>query len=321
MTSLPTPDTQVVLLLCARLGQHDENLVKPLNARQYEALAKWLAERALRPGDLLRNQGRARLAELDAPEISRDVVEELLDRGTSLALLIESWINSGLWVLGRSDAAYPEKYKVRLQQAAPPLLYGVGEQAALENGGLAIVGSRSAEEEDLQFARGVAGACARQDLTVISGAAKGIDSEAMMAALDHGGRSIGVLPEGLGRAAVASPYHEALVEGRLTLISPFAPESRWFAFKAMDRNKLIYALGDAALVVCADEGKGGTWSGATEAVKKGLVPVFVKATGKLPPGNRKLLQAGARAFSLEEPWEDLARALHEPAGAATLFEG
>lgn len=319
MTFMPSQDAQAVLLLCARLGQREENFAKPLSPRQFEALAKWLSQRSLRPGDLLTDRGRGQLAELDVREISREDVERLLDRGAALALLTESWTNSGLWVLGISDAAYPAKYKASLGQAAPPLLYGVGDPAALQSGGLAIVGSRNAEEEDLQFACGVAGACARQGLTVISGAAKGIDSEAMMSALDHGGRSVGVIPQGLGRAAVAAQYHDALVEGRLTLISPFEPDSRWFAFKAMDRNKLIYALADAALVVCASDQKGGTWSGATEALKKRLASVWVRATGAVPPGNRKLLQAGARAFLLEEPWPDLARMLHEPAGATTLF--
>jgi predicted Rossmann fold nucleotide-binding protein DprA/Smf involved in DNA uptake len=320
VTALPTADTQALLLLCARLGQHDENFVKPLSVRQYDGLAKWLAKRSLRPGDLLRNSGRNQLAEFDTPEVPREAIERLLDRGTALALLTESWTNSGLWVLGIGDAAYPERYKRLLEQAAPRLLYGVGDQGSLEGGGLAIVGSRNADEDDLQFARGVAGACAKQGLTVISGGAKGTDSEAMMAALDHGGRSVGVLPEGLGRAAVASAYHDALMEGRLTLISPFEPESRWFAFKAMERNKLIYALSDAALVVCASEDKGGTWSGATEALKQGRVPVFVRTSGNPPAGNHKLLQAGARAFSLTEPWEDLSRVLHEPVGATTLFD-
>src|SRR5205085_5447256 len=198
----------------------------------------------------------------------------------------------------------------------PPLLYGVGDQAGLQDGGLAIVGSRDAGEEDLQFARDVAAACSGQKLTVISGAAKGIDSEAMMASLDRGGKAIGVLAEGLGRASIASQYHEALVEGRLTLVSSFEPESRWFAFKAMDRNKLIYALGDAALVVCSLDDKGGTWSGASEALKQDRVPIWVKTTGTVPPGNRKLLRAGARPFSFEKPWDNLARLLQEPASTA-----
>jgi predicted Rossmann fold nucleotide-binding protein DprA/Smf involved in DNA uptake len=52
---------------------------------------------------------------------------------------------------------------------------------------------------------------------------------------------------------------EVLLESRLVLISPYDPKSGFNVGHAMQRNKLIYALADAALVVNADEGTGGTW--------------------------------------------------------------
>jgi predicted Rossmann fold nucleotide-binding protein DprA/Smf involved in DNA uptake len=310
MMCLPTPDTQAVLLLCARLGQREENGLKLLSTRQYSALARWLRERSLRPGDLLQTRGREQLSELLLPDVPRDTVERLLDRGAALAIMVERWASQGLWVISRGDPAYPARYKSYLGQAAPPLLYGVGAQELLQSGGLAVVGSRHATDEDLEFARRVAVACAEQHICVISGAAKGVDSGSMMAAMDRGGRSVGVLAEGLGKAAVASQYHEALLEGRLTLISPYEPEARWLVYTAMERNKMIYGLADAALVVSSAAENGGTWAGATEALKHGQVPVYVKSTGAMASGNRKLLEAGARKFP-EEPWSDL----------RSLFEG
>ena len=310
MMYLPTPDTQAVLLLCARLGQREESGLKPLTARQYSALARWLRERSLRPCDLLQTRGRERLSELLLAGVPRETVEQLLDRGAALAIIVERWASQGLWVISRGDPAYPTRYKSYLGHAAPPLVYGVGAQELLQVGGLAVVGSRHATDEDLEFARRVGVACAEQRISVISGAAKGVDSESMMAAVDRGGRSVGVLAEGLGRAAVASRYHEALVEGHLTLISPYEPEARWFPYTAMERNKLIYGLADAALVVSSAAENGGTWAGAIEALKHGQVPVYVKSTGAVPAGNLKLLEAGARKFP-EEPWSDL----------RSLFEG
>src|SRR5260370_3099961 len=45
----------------------------------------------------------------------------------------------------------------------------------------------------------------------------------------------------------------------------------------MRRNKLIYALADAALVVNSDYEKGGTWAGAVEQLEKlHLVPMYVR---------------------------------------------
>ena len=72
----------------------------------------------------------------------------------------------------------------------------------------------------------------------------------------------------------------------------------------MERNKLLYGLSDAALVVASSADSGGTWAGATEALQLGKVKVFVKSTGVLAPGNPKLMHMGGIPFP-SEPWENL----------------
>jgi predicted Rossmann fold nucleotide-binding protein DprA/Smf involved in DNA uptake len=273
----------------------------------------------MRPADLLTVEGRERLRELRLNEVSREMIEPLLDRGAALAIMVERWMSLGLWVLSRSDAAYPVRYKHYLGQGSPALLYGVGEPALMNAGGLAIVGSRDASGEDLDFSRRVAATCARQNVAVISGAAKGVDSEAMMASVDAGGRSVGVLAEGLARTAVASRYHDAIVDGRLSLISAYEPEARWFAYAAMERNKLVYGLAEAALVVASSAGEGGTWAGATEALRHGRITIYVKATGSLASGNAKLLKMGGKPFP-PEPWEGIRELIAQPAPAQGLLE-
>ena len=279
MNPAPTPDTQAALLLCAKLGQGDDSL-PVLTAKQYSILAKWLHERSLRPASLLHHDGRTQLADLQVKGVDRDRVERLLDRGGMLGLMVERWMRSGIWIFSREDQHYPPRYDDCLQQAAPPILYGVGEPALLQKGGLAIVGSRHASEEDMAFAQRLGTACAKQNVPAISGAAKGIDAESMMAAINQGGAAIGVLAEGLGRGAVAAPYHDAILEGRLTLISPYEPESRWFPYTAMERNKLIYALADAAVVVSSSDEQGGTWTGAVRSFETGPDSCVCESTWK-----------------------------------------
>lgn len=318
MTQGLTADTQAVLLLCSRLSQRDENGTKPLTLRQYGTLARWLRERSMRPADLLDKDGRARLVEIQSSELSPDVIERLLDRGAALGIMVDRWTSRGLWVLSRSDDAYPGRLKSYLGQAAPPLLFGAGESRLLQAGGLAIVGSRDASEEDVEFTRSVATACSSQAVAVISGGARGVDLEAMAAGFEAGGKAIGVLPDSLARNAVSARYREGLIAGRLVLVSPYDPEARWFAFTAMERNKLIYALSDAALVVTSAAENGGTWTGAVEALDAGRITVYVRAHGTVQEGNRKLLARGGRPFP-EGPWADLrslfAPVSHEP----TLF--
>ena len=318
MTEGLSADTQVVLLLCSRLGQRDENGAKPLTARQYGVLTRWLRERSMRPADLLEHAGRARLVEIQAAELAPATLEQLLDRGAALGIMAERWISRGLWVMSRSDDSYPGRLKSYLGQAAPPLLFGAGDAGLLQAGGLAVVGSRDASEEDIEFAKSVAAACARQNIPVISGGARGVDLEAMAAGFEADGKAVGVLPDSLARNAVSARYREGLVSGRLVLVSPYDPDARWFAFTAMERNKVIYALSDAALVVSSAAENGGTWAGAVEALDAARVAVYVKANGSVKEGNRKLLARGGRPFP-EGPWTNL-RSLFAPvAPEPTLF--
>ena len=126
----------------------------------------------------------------------------------------------------------------------------------------------------------------------------------MSAALESGGWALGVLAEGLARTATSGQYRSDLVSDHLTLVSPYGPDSRWFPYAAMERNKLLYGLGDAALVVASSADTGGTWAGATEALQYGRVKVFVKSIGALAPGNPKLLRMGGVPFPAE-PWQNL----------------
>jgi DNA processing protein len=78
----------------------------------------------------------------------------------------------------------------------------------------------------------------------------------------------------------------------------------------MQRNKLIYALADAALVVNSDYDKGGTWAGAVEQLEKlHLVPVYVRTDGDTGPGLEGLLRKGALPWPNPASSEALVEAL------------
>jgi predicted Rossmann fold nucleotide-binding protein DprA/Smf involved in DNA uptake len=220
-------------------------------------------------------------------------------------MAVESWESRGLWVMSRYDERYPARLR-NLGPLAPPILYGAGDPQLLTvpNRALAVVGSRHVDEEALDLARKVARACARETVALVSGGARGVDSQAMGAALEAGGTVIGVLAENLARAAVSTDNREALVDERLVLISPYDPQAPFNIGNAMGRNKYVYALADAALVVHTSTGSGGTWAGATEALMRGEKPVFVWLGENPEEGNLRLLEKGALALP-EEALEDL----------------
>lgn len=302
MNSRPSHNTQAILLLTGPLlaGAREEAPV--LTFTEYNRLARLLREWQKQPADLLGREAPALLDHCAAP-FGRSRVEALLARGVLLGQVVDRWYERALWVISRADPQYPRRLKARLKESAPLLLYGCGEVALLEGGGLAVVGSREADEERLRFAGEVGRLAAQAHLPVVSGGAKGVDRAAMWGALEAGGTAVGVLADSLERAALARGNRQALLAERLVLVSPYDPAAGFHVGHAMQRNKAIYALADAGLVVSSDLEKGGTWAGAIEQLTRlCLVPVFVRNGPDASAGNAALLAQGAR------PWPDL----HDP---------
>ncbi|AFY35362.1 DNA-processing protein DprA [Calothrix sp. PCC 7507] len=298
------PDTQAILLLCASFGQNRQIEPQPLTLSEYNSLTDWLRENQMRPADLLEPAAKERLQQITINKLNPERLLALLERGAMLSFAVEKWTNKGLWVLGRSDAKYPKRLKQRLRHLAPAILYGVGNVELLSMGGLAIVGSRDVDEEILGYTRKVAQNSALEGMQIISGAARGVDQEAMLGVLDAGGISVGVLADSLTKAAVNSKYRSSIKEGRLTLVSSYDPDAGFNAGNAMGRNKYVYALADYALVVNSAFGTGGTWAGAVEALSRlQEIPVFVWLDSTVSEGNQQLRNQGAKPFP-SEPWND-----------------
>ncbi|NBT74353.1 MAG: hypothetical protein EBT14_09285, partial [Betaproteobacteria bacterium] len=87
-------------------------------------------------------------------------------------------------------------------------------------------------------------------------------------ALQAGGYAIGVVADSLEKMCAKPIWRQALLDGRLLLLSSDAPSARFQVWRAHGRNKLIYALADAALVMSSAKGSGGTWEGAVEQLTK-----------------------------------------------------
>ena len=169
----------------------------------------------------------------------------------------------------------------------------------LDAGGLAVVGSRKVEEDLIEYTEDVGRLSAAARKVIISGGARGIDQAAMSGALEAGGRSVGILAHGLERAVLNRRNRNALLDGQLVLVCPYDPTARFLVGHAMQRNKLIYALADAALVVNSDYGHGGTWTGASEQLAKfRFVSVYVRASGRHSKGLEGLRACGAK------PWPE-----------------
>lgn len=290
-------NTKAILLLTSPLllgkGHSD---VRPLTLAEYNKLARNLSAAGKEPADLLKMNLRDMLTEWQS-RFDANRIDQLLERGFLLSQAIDHWQTRAIWVVSRADGEYPERIKKRLGSTSPPVLYGCGEASLLENGGLAVVGSRKVSDELSEYAESIGSLAATSGCTILSGAAKGVDQAAMHGALRRWGSAIGVLTGDLEREVVNREHREMLIEGHLALISPYDPKAGFNVGHAMQRNKLIYALADAGLVIDSSHGEGGTWVGAVEQLEKlRFVPVYTRSEGEISPGLKALRRKGALAW-------------------------
>jgi len=284
--------TQAILLLTMQFSREESPGVKPLTPGEYKRLSAWMRDNRLSPELLLREQVHEVLRNWKDKTASLDRIEALIKRSSALALATEKWLRAGLWVVSRSEQNYPAVLWEHLNMDSPPVLFGCGNIALLRSRGIAVVGSRNAEADDLSFSESLGGYIADSGYSVVSGGAKGVDETAMIGALRVGGTAIGILSNSLLRVSTSSKYRHHLMEKNLVLVSPFNPEARFQVWNAMNRNKLIYCLASAAIVVHSGK-KGGTWTGALENIKHGWVPLWVKKTKDSNSGNSAIVKAGA----------------------------
>jgi DNA processing protein len=292
-----TADSQAILLLCSRLALSKEPDFKPLTLREWNSLARKILDSSLSsPSGLLGLSTDRLKAELNLSDSQGERVLRLLERGGGLAIELERLESLGIWVVTRADKRYPQRLRKRLRHSAPAVLFGAGERELLGQPGLAVVGSRHVDDHGKECAEFIGNACAHEGLVLYSGGARGVDAIATKAALDARGTAVGVLAHSLDKAIRAPDARPKLVSGDLALVTPYSPNAGFSVGAAMGRNKLIYALADYALIIASDVGKGGTWAGATEALKAKWLPVLALDGPDVPEGNRQLLQKGAISF-------------------------
>jgi predicted Rossmann fold nucleotide-binding protein DprA/Smf involved in DNA uptake len=285
-----SPQTQAILLLTVAFTKPAPGDPEPLTPAEWGRFASWLKGQEKSPELLLTSDDpMAFLQDWSDPSVTPERIRHLLGRSGAMGLALEKWQRAGLWVMTRADPDYPIRLKKRLKLEAPPVLFGCGDRGLLHRAGIAVVGSRAANEEELLDASKIAAEIASQGFSVVSGGARGVDEAAMLSALERQGTVAGVLADSLLRAATSAKYRRGLMGKNLVLTSPFNPDAGLDAGNAMARNKYIYCLADAAVVVAA-----GKENGAAENLKHGWVPLWVREHANPESGNAALVQQGAR---------------------------
>ena len=185
-----------------------------------------------------------------------------------------------------------------------PMLFIKGQRKLLTSDGVAIVGSRNVSDTGIRVARELAAELANAGLNVVSGYAKGVDSEAHLGALAAEGTTTMVLPYGIKELRQKSAFRAFDWQQDVLVVSQFDPDVKWLARNAMARNKLVCALSKAIIVIESGperdpQGKmSGTFNTAQTALSMNL-PLFVldpKCFDNPPKGNADLINLGGECF-------------------------
>ena len=219
------------------------------------------------------------------------IKEARLDDGLRV---LDSLKELGARVLLAGDPDFPASLEEIPEP--PALLYAWGDVTLLARPCVAFVGSRDHTMYGAEAASVLAGAVA-QRAVVVSGMARGIDAIAHTAALDAGGKSIGVLGNGFGviyPAVNRALYDRMIAHG--CLITEHPPGERPHEGSFSRRNRLISGLSRGVVVVEAAIGSGALVT-ANLGLEQGreILAVPGPITSRTSVGCNKLIQQGAKA--------------------------
>ncbi|MEX2566398.1 MAG: DNA-processing protein DprA [Cyclobacteriaceae bacterium] len=221
-------------------------------------------------------------------------IQQAKDDIPRLAFIAEQLQSEGFHVIPLNSPDYPPILKANLKKtASPTVVYVKGRLRLLKAEAIAIVGSRKAGKSALDFTDTIAKKMVHQGKVVVSGFAKGVDKQALESALEAGGKSIIVLPQGiLTFQSGLKKYYSPIVNGDVLVLSTFFPKAGWSVGLAMARNVYIYGLAKEIYVAESDS-KGGTWEGVKQGLKRNC-KIFVRVPEPNEKNaNQQLIDLGA----------------------------
>ncbi|MBO9465212.1 DNA-processing protein DprA [Tropicibacter sp. R15_0] len=217
---------------------------------------------------LLSEHGTAQAALQALPEVARAAGVQKYDSCPEGVVLAEMKAARarGARLVCRGEAAYPTE--LAEIDDAPPLLWVIGDTAALSRPMIALVGARNASSLGLRMARSLSADLGQAGYQIVSGLARGIDTAAHLESLDTG--TVAVMAGGVDvlYPSENTRLAEDIVAKGGALISEqpmgLQPMARHFP----TRNRIVSGLARAVVVVEA-AAKSGSLITARTALDQG----------------------------------------------------
>ncbi|MDO8442706.1 MAG: DNA-processing protein DprA [bacterium] len=224
---------------------------------------------------------------------------------------------SGIKLILDDEEDFPKNLK---EMPWPPLAIYI--QGALEPiQSIAIVGTRKVTPHGKLLAKQIAKELSQSGIQIISGLAMGVDESAHSGALEGSGKTVAVLPTGLGNIYPRQNYalSQKIIKSGGALVSEFHFDYKPYISSFIQRNRIVSALSLAAIIIEAPE-RSGALATARFAIEQNREVLVVPGPADHPnyKGSHKLIREGAGLVTCaSDILEDLGLKNEEP---ATLFD-
>lgn len=270
-----------ILLLCCDWGGTGP---RPLTEPQFRDLA--IRVRRAGPGGADPNGEleAGNLARLDYCNDEIDRILALLSRSEPLERYLETGRRDGIFPLTCRSEHYPVQLARKQGGGVPPVFFCAGDLSLLRGPFVGLAGSRRLDASGAVFAARAGELAAAEGFVLVTGGANGADRTAMRACLRAGGRVVVFVPDQL-RRRVWEAGPDCLLLSAAGFQLPFSAE------RALTRNVWVHKMGESTLIAQTGYGRGGTWRGGVDNLRRGWSELYVNDDGS--PGARALSDMGA----------------------------
>jgi DNA processing protein len=287
--------------------------IKGIGAKRYDAIVSILNETGMALDDLFSMSATAIKEQFRLPInvakaiVSTSKTDDKPKTKKTEKTVINLSIDKNIRILNLEDDEYPERLKQILGKKAAPKLHVWGNLELLTKPAVGFCGSRNVSQKGIDVTADIAEQVIEWGGVVISGHARGVDATAHRVALENGGGTIIVVPQGINTFKLRRELKNTAKPEQILIISEFSPDAGWHVGHAMKRNKTIIGLSDAMVLIEA-RSKGGTFEAGKQALAL-KVPLYVaryKVHSKDNDGNTYFLNRHATEI-LRNPETNRAR--------------
>ena len=231
------------------------------------------------------------------PGFSEKRAEMILDKKKRYELndYLQKMKKENVDIITIEDDEYPRILKNIYDY--PISLYIKGNKKILNNKSIGIVGCRIASEYGIKVAQYFAYKLAQKGLNIISGLAKGIDSNSHIGAIKAKGITIGIVGNGLDIVYPKENYklYSEILKNDGAIISEYPLGTKPEKINFPARNRIISGMSNGIIVVEAKK-KSGTLITVDCALEQGrdvyVVPGNINSANSL--GTNELIKQGAK---------------------------